>query len=432
MGESILSEATGDEYLKAGFLGFQGSGKTFTAVELAIGVIQHYKIDTTIAFFDTEKGSGYVRKKIEKALGRKLLVTKSRSLADLMRWAEEVERNRYVGIVDSITHVWRELCESYLIERQGVQRQRGAKRISTKLEFSDWSTIKSRWSRWPDWYLNSACHVIVCGRAGYEYDMDKDDEGNKELIKTGIKMKVEGEFGFEPSLLIEMQREFDADKKGRMTDTRATVIRALVLKDRFDTIDGRTFVDPTFKDFLPHVEQLSPGEHVPVDTASRTSFGLSEQGDDWGREKNRREVLAEEIQAALVRVWPSQSGDDKRAKSDALARYWGTSSWKQVSELSPSPQQRAGLDALYKEHAEARPPERASMLPPPAAAVAAAQSSAPPAHPPAVAPPACRFCGVPLETGTACAACDVPDLSTSPTPPTQADLEALFKPAGAQ
>lgn len=428
MGDSILSEATGDEYLKAGFLGFQGSGKTFTAVELAVGIIQHFKLDTTIAFFDTEKGSGYVRKKIEKALGRKLLVTKSRSLADLMRWADEVQAKGYVGIVDSITHVWRELCESYLLERQAVQRQKN-RRVSAKLEFSDWSTIKSRWSRWPDWYLNSPCHVIVCGRAGYEYDMDKDDEGNKELVKTGIKMKVEGEFGFEPSLLIEMQREFDADKKGRMTDTRETLNRAIVLKDRFDTIDGRSFVDPTFKDFLPHVEQLSPGEHVPVDTASRTSFGLSEQGDDWGRERNRREVNAEKIQAALVRVWPSQGADDKRAKTDALARFWGTSSWKEVSELLPSPRQQAGLDALYKEHEVSRPPAMAVVPPPSERAVAAAQSSAPDAHPPATAPAACRSCGVPVESGTYCPACEVPDLS--PSKPKEPTIDDLFKGGGA-
>jgi hypothetical protein len=214
-----------------------------------------------------------------------------------------------------------------------------------------------------------------------------------------------------------MQREFDADKKGRMTETRETINRAIVIKDRFDTIDGRSFVDPTFESFLPHIEQLSPGEHSPVNTASRTSFGLSEQGDDWGREKNSREVLAEEIQAALVRVWPTQGGDDKRAKVDALARFWDTDSWKRVSELTPSPRMRAGLDAFLKEHPQGRKPERAHIVEPAPAAIVVAEASAPPAHPPHVAAIACRFCGVPIESGTSCAACEVPDMSTTPDAP---------------
>lgn len=407
----ILQEASGAGFAKVGFLGFQGSGKTFTAVDLAIGIIKLFGLTGPIAMFDTESGSAYVRDKVERGTGRKLLVAKSRSLADLMTFAREVEALNGVAIVDSITHVWRELCESYLRERQAAQRARGAKRVSAKLEFSDWGTIKSRWQAWPDWFLNSACHAIVCGRAGYEYDMDKDEDGNKELVKTGIKMKVEGEFGFEPSLLVEMQREYVTDRRGQVADSRETINRAIVLKDRFSLIDGKTCEDPTFEFFRPHVEALQPGAHAPVDTTSRTTFGLSDQGDDWGREKNTREVLAEEILASLLRVWPSQGAEDKRGRMDAFARYWGTESWKKISELTPSPRMRAGFDAFLAEHAEARRPEAAPIVVPPAAAVERAEAAAPPAHPPHVEPAACRFCGVPIESGSACAACEVPDLS---------------------
>jgi hypothetical protein len=414
----ILQEATGDGYLKAGFLGFQGSGKTFTAVELAIGVIKFFKLDGPIAMYDTEKGSVYVRERIRKELGRPLLVAKSRSLDDLMTFAREVEESHAIAIVDSITHVWREVCESYLKERMEAHRRKGYKNISNRLEFSDWSTIKGRWAAWPDWYLNSAAHVIVCGRAGFEYDMDKDEDGKKELIKTGIKMKVEGEFGFEPSLLIEMQREYVTDKRGHLSDKREVINRAIILKDRFSLIDGMTCEDPTFDFFKPHVELLTPGAHTAIDTSQRTKFGLSDQGDDWGREKNTREVLSEEIQAALVRVWPSQTGDDKRAKSDALARYWGTSSWKKISELTPSPQMRSGLDAFLNDHPNARPPERVAAPAPSPAAVERAAAAAPASHPAPEIQPTCGACGVPIESGKYCPACDMPDLSAAPAPAT--------------
>lgn len=413
----MLQEATGQAFLKAGFLGFQGSGKTYTAIELAIGFIKHSAFAGPIAMFDTETGSAYVRTRVKNELGKPLLVEKARSLDALMAFTREAEKVGAFVIVDSITHVWREVCDSYLRERQAEQRARGWKRVSTKLEFSDWSTIKSRWQAWPDWYLNSDSHVIVCGRAGYEYDMDKDEDGKKELIKTGIKMKVEGEFGFEPSLLVEMQREFASDKRGVMTDERKTINRAIILKDRFSLIDGMTFEDPKFKDFLPHIAELTPGDHATIDTASRTHFGLGEQGDDWGREKNRREVLSEEIVAALERVWPSQTADDKRSRKDAMARYWETESWKRISDLTPSPRMRAGLDALLREHPEAVRPPPAPIVVPPAAAVAQAEAGAPASHPPAAETPAvhCRFCGVPIADGTACAACEVPDLTTGGT-----------------
>lgn len=409
---SILQEATGDGYLKAGFLGFQGSGKTYTAVDLAIGLIRHFKLDVPIAMFDTEKGSVYVRDRVRDALGRPLLVAKKRSLDDLMAFAAEVEQIGAVVIVDSITHVWREVCDSYLKERMESHRKRGFKNISSRLEFQDWATIKSRWAAWPDWYLNSANHVIVCGRAGFEYEMDKDEDGKKELIKTGIKMKVEGEFGFEPSLLIEMQREYATDKRGALADEREVINRAVIIKDRFSLIDGKSCADPTFEFFKPHVERLSPGEHAPVDTAGRTAFGLKEQGgDDWGREKNTREILAEEIQAALVRVWEGQNAEAKRAKSDALARYLGSSSWKKISEMTPSPAMRAGLEAFMGEHPEARPPERAPVREPSPAAIVAASVAAPDSHPVPAEALRCRFCGVPIEAGVNCAACEVPSLA---------------------
>ena len=40
---------------------------------------------------------------------------------------------------------------------------------------------------------------MIAGRAGYDYDYEQREDGTgKDLVKTGIKMKTEGEFGFEP------------------------------------------------------------------------------------------------------------------------------------------------------------------------------------------------------------------------------------------
>jgi hypothetical protein len=71
---------------------------------------------------------------------------------------------------------------------------------------ADANPIKTIWnSRWAGKFLNSPLHFVIAGRAGYESDIEENEETHKkELTKTGIKMKTEGEFGFEPSLLIQM------------------------------------------------------------------------------------------------------------------------------------------------------------------------------------------------------------------------------------
>jgi hypothetical protein len=105
----------------------------------------------------------------------------------------------------SVTHTWRELCEAYL-KQVNERRARHARekhwtfKPQRSLEFQDWGTVKGLWNdNWTQFYLNAPLHLIICGRAGYEYDFEETDNGKKELVKTGVKMRTEAEFGFEPS-----------------------------------------------------------------------------------------------------------------------------------------------------------------------------------------------------------------------------------------
>lgn len=334
-------------YLKAGFLGFAGSGKTHTAMELAIGAREFFRLDGPIAMFDTEDGSSYWAKRILERTGKKLLVMKGRSLDSLMETAHEAtERGCSVFVADSVTHPWREVCDAYLAELQKNARERKW-RVPTKLEFQDWNPIKARWGRWTDWYLTSPMHVVVCGRAGHEYEHEEDDRGKKQLIKSGIKMKTEAEFGFEPSLLVEMYREQDHD-------THVVTPRAHILKDRFDLIDGKEFEKPNFETFLPHVKMLAPESHAPVDTTSGSKFQLDDQGRTaWESEKKRRGNLAEEIEHIFTLLWPGQSAVDKRARAAAAEMHWpGTKSMKALLEDTRSDAMAAGLESIREAMSE--------------------------------------------------------------------------------
>lgn len=354
----LLKPATKGSYLKAGFLGFAGAGKTYTAVLLAIGTRKLFGLPGAIAMFDTERGSDDIEDLVEKETGTKLLVAKRRSLVDLMNVARECESGGVsVLVVDSITHVWREVTESY----QKEKKKRGQR---DRLEFQDWGRIKSEWQQWPDWFLNSAMHVIVCGRAGWDYETQENDDGKKEMIKSGVKMKAEGEFGFEPGLVVEMQRDFATDRKGRLSEDRNVINRALVLKDRKRVLDGRACEDPSFEFFRPHVERLLGGEHVAVDTTGRTAFELDSGGRDrWQRERESREILTGEIKGALLCVWPGDTRDEKREKVSALSEFWGVKSWEAIEKTVHSVELRNGLDKFCAKYADKMPPTPSTTAP---------------------------------------------------------------------
>lgn len=328
-------------FFKAGFLGFPGSGKTFTATQLAIGICKATG-GKAICYLDTETGSDFMIPQIKK-VGLDAYQVKSRAFTDLLTTIQECEsENITMLIIDSITHVWRDLCDSYdkKLNRRG------------RLQFQDWAKIKSEWAQYTDAYINSRVHIIVCGRAGYEYDYDYNEDGSKDLIKTDIKMKVESEFGFEPSLVVLMERTSEnkeeikshigkTDRKSKEAKqshkpeaSSRWIHRAHVLKDRTDTINGSTFDYPKFEDFLPHFKALNiGGEHLGVDTTRTSEDRFDFQGrPDWERKKTRKTIALEEIQGTMVKLWPGQDKADKQAKLDFLEVVFATRSWKAVEE----------------------------------------------------------------------------------------------------
>lgn len=323
-------------YFKCGILGFQGSGKTFTAIELGYGLCRAVK-NNKLAFFDTEKASDFFVKPLA-AKKIEFLSVKSRAFSDLMITIDEcVKGGVCVLVVDSLTHVWREICDAY------------AKKLGRKrLQFQDWMIIKGEWRDFTDALINSPIHMIICGRAGYEYDYDIDDQGNKDLIKTGTKMKAEAETGFEPDLVIEMESvtanmEELAKIEGRKARTSfkpkvgsKLIHRAHILKDRADVLDGHIFDNPTFDNFQPHFKTLNiGGKHLGVDTSRTSQERFSPEGKTerqiYGEKKG---IALEEIKGAMVQMWPGQSAPEKKAKADFIDTIFGTKAWAKVEKCS--------------------------------------------------------------------------------------------------
>ena len=333
---SIFSKAENTQaYAKVGFLGFAGSGKTYTSTKFAIGLVEYMRSKGLDAgnkpafFLDTETGSDWVQP-LFAGSEIELYTAKTRAFRDLIDAIKEAEENSSILLIDSISHFWRELCDSY-----------AKKKKRTRLQFQDWNVLKTEWGRFTDLFVNSNLHIVMAGRAGFEYDYFEDDDGKKELHKTGVKMKAETETGYEPSLLVLMERAMEMEtKKVHRTGS--------ILKDRSDLLDGKEFKNPAFNDFLPHVEFLNlGGQQLGVDTSRNSSELFDNEGKpQWQRDKEEKEIVLDEIQILLVKHYPSAGKEDKKAKIELLEEYCGHASWERVKTL-PLLQLQTAYDSLH-------------------------------------------------------------------------------------
>jgi hypothetical protein len=333
-------------YLKMGLYGEAGSGKTFTASQIAKGLSlligsKNGGKKPPVMFLDTETGATWAKPIFDKA-GIDFLTHSTRAFTDLKASVGEAQGAGAILIVDSMTHFWEEIRTAYLAKK----RQRLGK-PHAKLELPDWNIIKPEWGTFTSLYLNAKCHIILCGRAGNVYEFqDKDDDSHrKEMISVGTRMAAEKGMGYEPNILVEMtaRQEVGRDKKKSITRT------ATVLKDRSDDLDGLQFDDPTFENFLPHIKRLNlGGEHSGFD-ATRTSEDIFPADND-GRDSSsiRRAIVAEDIKDMLIKHVPGMSNADKTRKGDLVRKHFGCN-WVEVENLMPLDQMKLGLMSLKLE-----------------------------------------------------------------------------------
>lgn len=131
-----------------------------------------------IVIFDTERASKFL-KKLFADHNIDVLVRESRSMADLALTMGKLREEGIADIliIDLISHVWEDFVESY---KRKVNRH--------SLQFQDWGIVKPTWKKqFSDPFVTDAYHIIMTGRAGYEYDYERnEDTGKRELHKTGF------------------------------------------------------------------------------------------------------------------------------------------------------------------------------------------------------------------------------------------------------
>lgn len=305
--------------LKGGIYGTSGSGKTWTAAVILAGLHKKSKSTKPIYMLDTETGADFINERIFKPAGIELRVGRSRSFPDALSVMREAEAEGFGAVIDSITHIWDDFTQSY------------RKKLNQKfIELWDWKPIKDEWRRLTDLYINSNTHIILCGRSGAVYETIEEKRGGEtkeKSVKVGTKMRAEGEMGYEPSLLIEMEKEY--------TEGTGEYYRmARVIKDRFGVIDSKEFKNPKFEDFLPYINLLNlDGIHEGIDHTRTSEEVFSTQGEgEYAKRAKRRAIICEEIQGMLMHFLPGAGTKEKDSRQELVYKLLGTRSWKAVEE----------------------------------------------------------------------------------------------------
>ena len=223
---SLLKPAGSTGRLFAGFYGAEGTGKTTTAVHLALAWRQAADLTGPIVFVDTERGAHWHRATVKQATGQDMLTLETRKLDELLpAFAEAKQIGASVVIVDSLTHFLGEIRDAYF-----------AKHDIEEPEAKHYVQSDKPFKVLLDKMLRASSNLICCGREGQVYGAVK----NKKTGKVGqapvdTKMSA-GKAGYEFDLLMHM--EIHAVKGD--SPYRTCTVR----KDRSQLVDGEVWRVP--------------------------------------------------------------------------------------------------------------------------------------------------------------------------------------------
>lgn len=259
-----------DNYLKLQMFGPPGSGKSYTAVLIAVGL---YKLTSAP-----------------------------------------------ILIIDSGTNIWYNYIRDY-------QSKKGLKQMT-----------RNHWMRaiplFRDEYnsriKNSNLNIIVTGRVGQVFEEVKDDHGNVvDIVAVDTKMKMEGESAYEPDVVVEMELI-----KSRDDENVNIKQRAVVLKDRSDTIEGKSFISPTWENFKPVWDFMS--DEVPespqIDPV-RDNVLFDDEEDNY-KAQEAKQIILEKIAGVFALTGLGTGAADKKRKTDITQRIFMTTSGKEIENMS--------------------------------------------------------------------------------------------------
>lgn len=288
-----------NHFIKASFGGFQGSGKSRTASEFIVGVYKQLELTKPILIIDNERGSRFLQKFFHDH-GIKTLVKNTVTLGDVLESFKFLESNEVDFVfVDSLTKVWYKYVRDYRANHK-----------NRPMTLNDWGRVIPEWQeRFSDRFVDVKGNIVFTGRGGFEYDLEEIEENGKtrkQFVRSGVKMKMQGETAFETDLNVWMESH-EKVEGNIVTEQWRT---AMVMKDRSATIDGKTFKNPTYKDFKPVIDFLVD---VPVgDVKGSSNNENMAPSDAYDDNRAKREQALESINNSFSQLGLTNRKDDEK------------------------------------------------------------------------------------------------------------------------
>lgn len=325
--------AARNQFIKASFGGFAGSGKTRTAAEFVMGCYHEMKLTAPVLILDNEKGARFLIPMFKKA-GIDVRLKETAHLADVLRAMQYLKDGEASFLfVDTLTKVWYQFVRDYRRNKKHYNPDGTQKR---RMELLDWGVVMPAWQeQFSDVFVECPGNIVFTGRGGYEYEKEEDttdDQGNTKkggIVKSGVKMKLAGETPFEPDINVWMELEQQLTPKGKKVWREAQV-----MKDRTATIDGRVFKNPTYRDFQPAIKFITAIEVGAVATSS-DPVNLAPTEDYTNlRNKVARDIETEKIKGIFDKAAIGTSKEDKQIKVLILEKCFGTASGTEIEKMN--------------------------------------------------------------------------------------------------
>lgn len=191
-------------FLKIAITGVSGSGKTYSALQLAQG------LGDKIAMIDTENGSGELYSNLcEYDVAPMTAPFTPEKYIDYIHEAEQAGYN--VLIIDSLSHAW--AGEGGVLDF--VDKKAATTRSGNS--FTAWKDATPKQNKLVDAILQAKMDVIVCMRSKQAYEIVENEKGKKMPMKMGLApIQRDGlEYEFTVMFDISLERHMAAATKDR-------------------------------------------------------------------------------------------------------------------------------------------------------------------------------------------------------------------------
>lgn len=180
----IIEEAKREQLpIKALLSGSSGSGKTYTALRLATGIIN--KSGGKIVMINTEgpRGKLYANEFKYQLINLDDPRSPERYI-EAIEFATQQLPEGSVLIIDSLSHEWTFLNEQ-------------SQKMGGSNSFNNWGKLKPRHQKLVDAIIESQLHIIATGRGKDEYIMEVNDKGKQAPKKVGVGVQQEKDTEYE-------------------------------------------------------------------------------------------------------------------------------------------------------------------------------------------------------------------------------------------